>query len=377
MSGFAVRGWCPDAWRPMAAGDGLLVRVKPRLGRLTRAQLAGLGEVAAIHGNGLIDLTSRANLQLRGVAEAGWPALLEQLIALGLVDADPDAEKRRTLLVAPDWRSGDDTHRIATDLLARLCDLPVLPGKMGFAIDAGPAPLLADAPGDFRIERARSGALILRADGRETGAAVEHGREAEAMVALAQWFVASGGAEAGRMRRHAAALPAFAAGDCVPAAAAPLIRPGVHPLGGVVGLAFGQIDAGTIARLLGHPFPALRVTPWRLLLIEDALPADPAWIADPASPLLRTDACVGAPACPQASVETRDLARRLAPLVSGRLHVSGCAKGCARARPSDVTVTGRDGRYDLAFDARADGPALHPGLRADALLSLFGSLDAA
>ena len=33
MSG-VVRGWCPNAWRPMAAGDGLLVRVRPRLGRL-------------------------------------------------------------------------------------------------------------------------------------------------------------------------------------------------------------------------------------------------------------------------------------------------------------------------------------------------------
>ncbi|WP_294332795.1 cobalamin biosynthesis protein CobG [uncultured Sphingomonas sp.] len=377
MTGFAIRGWCPDAWRPMVAGDGLLVRVKPRLGRLTRAQLAALGEAAAAYGNGLIDLTSRANLQLRGVSEAGWPALLERLIALDLVDADPEAEKRRTLLVAPEWLPGDDTHRIATDMLARLGDLPALPGKMGFVIDAGPAPLLADAPGDFRIERGRAGEVLLRADGRARGAPVEHGREAEALVALAQWFVASGGVAVGRMRRHAEALPAFAAGDRVPAAAAPSMRPGGHPLGGVVGLAFGQIDAGAIARLLDHPFSAVRVTPWRSLLVEDVLPTDPALIADPASPLLRTDACVGAPACPQGQVETRDLARRLAPWVSGRLHVSGCAKGCARALPSEVTVTGRDRRYDLAFDARADAPALHAGLSADALLSLFGSTDAA
>lgn len=30
MSGFVVKGWCPDAWRPMATGDGLLMRIKPR-----------------------------------------------------------------------------------------------------------------------------------------------------------------------------------------------------------------------------------------------------------------------------------------------------------------------------------------------------------
>ena len=39
----AVRGWCPDAWRPMAAGDGLIVRVKPRLGRLSADDMAALG----------------------------------------------------------------------------------------------------------------------------------------------------------------------------------------------------------------------------------------------------------------------------------------------------------------------------------------------
>jgi precorrin-3B synthase len=89
--------------------------------------------------------------------------------------------------------------------------------------------------------------------------------------------------------------------------------------------------------------------------------------------MLRTDACVGDPACPQAQAETRALARRLAPLVSGRLHVSGCAKGCARAAPAEVTVTGRAGRYDLAFDARADAPPRHAALSAAALLALFGT----
>lgn len=377
MNAFAVRGWCPDAWRPMAAGDGLLVRVKPRLGRLTCEQLAALGTLASAHGNGLIDLTNRANLQLRGVSEAGWPALVDRLIALDLVDADPEAEKRRSLLVAPDWLPGDDTHRIATDLLTRRGDLPALPGKMGFVIDAGAAPLLTDAPGDFRIERGADGGLILRADGHDTGATVACGQEAEALVALAHWFVASGGAAVGRMRRHAAPLPAIAAGSLAPALPALPILPGPHPLGGAVGLAFGQMDAVTMARVAASGVSAVRLTPWRLLLTEDALPDAPGLIADPADPLLRTDACVGASACPQASVETRDVARRLTPLVPGRLHVSGCAKGCARTQPSAVTVTGRAGRYDLSFDARADAPALHAGLDAAALLSLFGSADAA
>ena len=36
-----AKGWCPGAWRPMASGDGLLVRVRPRLGRLTASAGGG------------------------------------------------------------------------------------------------------------------------------------------------------------------------------------------------------------------------------------------------------------------------------------------------------------------------------------------------
>ncbi|MET3709893.1 precorrin-3B synthase [Sphingomonas trueperi] len=373
MIGFQVRGWCPDAWRPMAAGDGLLVRVKPRLARLTRAQLLGLCEAALIHGNGLIDLTSRGNLQIRGVSETGWRALVERLIALGLVDADPEIEKRRNLLVAPDWQAGDDTHRIAGDLLTQLAALLPLPGKMGFVIDAGPMPLLADAPGDFRIERDPEGRLILRADGRATGAPVAVGEEAAALVRLAHWFVESGGAAAGRMARHAAPLPDWADGGAVPAALAKPLPPGQHPLGALLGAAFGQLDAALLADALPVEARGVRITPWRSLLVEGADLHAVGLITDATDPLLRADACVGAPACPQASVETRVLARRLAPLVSGRLHVSGCAKGCARAQLADVVVTGRDGRFDLAFDARAGAPPAHAGLTPDALLALFGT----
>ncbi|MET3723060.1 cobalamin biosynthesis protein CobG [Sphingomonas trueperi] len=373
MSGFAVRGWCPDAWRPMAAGDGLLVRVKPRLARLSREQLLGLCDAALVHGNGLIDLTSRGNLQVRGVTEAAWQTLVERLIALDLVDADPETEKRRNVLVAPDWRAGDDTLRIANDLLARLDALPALPGKMGFVIDAGPVPQLTDSPGDFRIERDAQGRLLLRADGRTNGAPVAFGDEAAGLVRLAHWFVDTGGAVYGRVARHAAPLPDWASERLAPAVPEKPIAPGPHPLGAALGVLFGQLDASTLADALGAEMTGVRITPWRILLVEGAGLNRAGLVTEPAHPLLRIDACVGAPACPQASVETRTLARQLVPLVSGRLHVSGCAKGCARAQAADVVVTGREGRYDLAFGARAGAPPIHVGLTSDALLTLFGT----
>ncbi|WP_340314606.1 precorrin-3B synthase [Rhizorhabdus argentea] len=378
MSGFTAKGWCPDAWRPMMSGDGLLVRVKPRLGRMTAAQVRELCAAANRHGNGLIDVTSRANLQIRGVGEGNWPQLVQQLVALDLVDADADLERRRNILVAPDWQEGDDTDRVASDLAARLGELPELPGKVGFVVDAGVGCALGSDGGDFRIERGADGKLILRADGRSTGVAVPHGGEANALVALAWWFLESGGGEAGRMARHTAELPNWATGNVPSMTSVARVQPGPCRLGMAFGLPFGRLEASVLAELVAQDSgtQALRFTPWRIVLVE----GDPSFasprglVTDPADPLLRADACPGFPHCPQASVETRDVARRLAPLVAGRLHVSGCAKGCACPRSADVTLTGRDGLYDISLDAPAGSPAVWPALSRLEVLAHFGAV---
>jgi len=362
-----VRGWCPTAHRPMAAGDGLIVRVRPRLARLERAQVLGLCDAADTHGNGQIDLTNRGNLQIRGVSDDTWRALIEQLCTLGLVAPDPTMEARYAVLVAPDWRSGDDTHRIAGEIIARLADVPDLPGKFGFAIDAGAAPVLRDDPADIRMERGTNGELILRADGRATGVRIAPGDAVAAMIALAEWFLASGGVTVGRMVRHAAPLPDWARGDDLPAASSPMLGSGAHGLGTVHGVAFGRIDASALAALMTPDASALRVTPWRRVIVEGGTaPTTPEPIG------IAVDACVGAPDCPQASVETRALALRLAPHLAGRLHVSGCAKGCARSRPADVVLTGRDGCFDVAFGARAGDPPVLSGFGPARIFAHFG-----
>ena len=100
------------------------------------------------------------------------------------------------------------------------------------------------------------------------------------------------------------------------------------------------------------------------------------FITAPGDPLLAVDACPGAPFCPQASVETRALARQLAPHVTGSLHVSGCAKGCARRHPADTTLTGRDGVYDLVEGGGPADPPARVGLTAETLLAEAQATDA-
>ena len=133
-----IKGWCPGALRPMPSGDGLVVRIRPPLGRLTPAQAAAIARAASTHGNGIIDLSARANLQLRGVTEASHGMLIDDLRAQGLIDPDIETESLRNLIVTP-FRNAT-TADLAATLTAALARMPQLPGKFGFALDTGPPP---------------------------------------------------------------------------------------------------------------------------------------------------------------------------------------------------------------------------------------------
>ncbi len=357
-----VRGWCPGALRPMLSGDGWVVRVRPRGGRLDRDQVADLARLARICGSGVIDLSARANIQLRGIREVAHPALLDGLAALGLVDDTPEGEARRNIVVTPFWDKDDGTRALAAGLEAALTTSDLaLPGKFGFALDTGRVPVLRATSADIRIERAGDEFLVY-ADGAATGALATAATVGTCALELAHWFLASGGASGGRgrMARHVgdgAQMPADYRAAVVPAISPITFSPGLVPQGALLAFAFGQTDAATLDALA--TLGALRLTPWRMVLVEGlrALPDIAGILTDLDDPLLRVVACTGSPGCPQALAPTRALARRLAPLVplGHTLHVSGCAKGCAHPGPA-LTLTATTAgfaliRHGLAADA--------------------------
>ena len=136
------------------------------------------------------------------------------------------------------------------------------------------------------------------------------------------------------------------------------------PHGALVGFEFGILRAELLAELASLA-PAMRITPWRMVLLQGAkLPDNPALITTPNDPRLRVLACTGAPACPQALQETRPLARRLAPFVpqGKRLHVSGCGKGCAHPSVADLTLSATALGFAILPKARAGGlgPVMAP-----------------
>lgn len=362
-----IKGWCPGALRPMESGDGLVVRLRPHGGRLTQQQAAGIASAAQSHGNGVIELTGRANLQLRGVTWDSHQPLIRELRHLNLVDHDATTESRRNIIVTP--FADSETDRLAAELETALAASGLtLPSKFGFAVDSGSQRVLSRTPADIRLERSVDGCLILRADGMEHGAPFNTVQDA---IALARWFLIQSDGTCTRMaallaKRQGGQSPdqaIFQGATIFPARALSTPGPGPKRRGLLAGFAFGQIDSSTFLEL--SEIGPLRLTPWRMLLIEGATscPPLPGLILDPDDPLLRLRACIGAPSCTQALAATRPLARRLAGRVprGQTLHVSGCAKGCGCPHPADLTLTATPDGFDLIRKGRASDP---PDIRA-------------
>lgn len=198
----------------MASGDGLVVRVRPPLGRLTVAQARRLARLALVHGTGVLELSSRANVQLRGIAPGRHAAVLRALAAVGLLDADAGRERRRNLVIDPLCRPQEAVHALGQALQQALDaadDLAGLPAKFGWSVEGAPG-RLAGVSADIRLQRTSTGWQV-QPDGRNHALAVaDAGQAVAAGLALARWFAGQAvlrraqGLRPGRMAAVAAQL---------------------------------------------------------------------------------------------------------------------------------------------------------------------------
>ncbi|MBT6507238.1 MAG: cobalamin biosynthesis protein CobG, partial [Marinovum sp.] len=115
----SVKGWCPGAYRPMISGDGLIVRIRPKLAQFSKNQLEEICRLSDIYGSGIVEITNRANLQLRGIDPRGHERLLDNLNQLDLLDRDLATEARRNIIITPDWVQGDLSEQITKEFYLR------------------------------------------------------------------------------------------------------------------------------------------------------------------------------------------------------------------------------------------------------------------
>lgn len=381
-----LKGWCPGVLRPMQSGDGLIARVRPWTGAFGLTEASALADAAEAFGNGHIDLTRRANLQIRGLGEASLAGLQNVVEGHRLVDHSADAEAVRNIMVSP-LAGLDPAERIDVRLLARALEsglaadttLHDLPSKFGFLVDGGGSVSIAGERADVSL-RVVGQAVALGLDtrsGTEWIGRTSPDAAAKAALVAARAFLG--------VRREPRRLRDL--GDeglaHVRSVLVPLLDPldgdlpvtwdrplGVISLGAgrtAVGIAaaFGRLEAHQLRNLLTIVGEAgatdIRLSPWRSLYLgaRDIAAAhrvveaarDIGLIVEANDPILRIDACPGAPDCRSSSVDARRDARRFAALgFAGTLHVSGCAKGCARSTPADLVLVGEQGRYRVIRD---------------------------
>jgi precorrin-3B synthase len=380
------RGACPALAAPMQTGDGLLARLSPVSGGVSPKALIGLCESAARHGNGTIEVTARGSLQVRGLSPASAPAFAADIDALGIavrtglpVEIGPLAGLDATEIADP-TPPAEAIRRTVRDagLAARLAP------KVSVVVDGGGALSMDALAADVRLTAERHGDRVLwrlsiagdAAQARPLALLEPEAAPAAALDVLER--IAALGRDA-RARDLDDAAPAgeasagMAPAGATPAGAAPAGR--LIPLSGSrfalpVALPFGSIEAATLAafaaRAAASGVSDIRSAPGRALLpvcasrpAAEALrraAAELGFVTDPADPRRRIDACPGTPACASARIPARVIAERLAALyaqpayAARTLHVSGCAKGCARQAPASVTLVGDENGVALVAD---------------------------
>lgn len=398
------RGACPGLSAPMPTGDGMLTRLMP-IGTMALATFKRVCAAARTYGNGIVEVTARGSIQIRGLNAASARQFADAIAVLEIAARDGVP-----ILCNP--LAGVDAEEIldVTPLAFALRQIlaqrraAALDAKVSVAIDSGAKLNLARLPADIRLTAASvNGETFLRvAVGGDDASAVDLGLVASEDGAEAAWRLLGLIAERGRHARardmiaaegagmFRAALsaspalrwaPAFA--DAVRARSdrgAPVIalhrlRNGSLACG--IGLAFGHAEACTLERLADAAAMAgasgLRAAPDRTLLAIGLTKQGAAdfvaaaeqlgFVTRAGDPRRHVLACAGAPLCASAYLATRAMAPQIAaaaaPTLEGDLmiHISGCAKGCAHPAASALTVVGATGLCTLVANGTArDAP---------------------
>lgn len=397
---------CPGTLRLHRADDGALARVRIPGGVLGAAQADVVRELAERLGDGELHLTSRGNVQLRGLRPECGGELASRLGESGLLPSERH-ERVRNIVASPlsglDGRGERDVRPWLSALDELVCASELtteLSGRFLFALDDGrgdvdalgaDVTLLARADGDaaLRIGPAES---VLRISGAHAPRAALVAAETflDAARGSGVWRVTDLRADGGILRDQVvrrlarAGIPsARTAGPVRPSEpAAPAFGVVDGPYGTValsVGVPLGRVGAeqwraltDTARQRKGDSDGGggeLRLTPWRGVVVPgveraraaealDALGAA-GLITGPLSPWTGVGACIGRPGCAKSLADVRAGATAaLGPVGALPVYWSGCERRCGHPRGDWVDVVAvPDGyRVSLVRDGERHAP---------------------
>jgi precorrin-3B synthase len=396
MNAKSCRLACPSLTNPMDTGDGFLARLVPTGATIELKAFGSLCAAALAHGNGIIEVTARGSIQVRGlkpntiaafaetaraldIAAAGVPITVDPLAGLesnGAIDALALSKALRTRLAREHFTAQLGPKVSVVIDGGRSLHLDLLPADIRLSTEttAG-GPWISFAVGGDAFGAAPVGAIapteVTEITLRILEMIANRGREARGRDLVREGGLAALRSAVSPVLRHAGPTPRRPPSQPI----------GVHYLGGGrvalgIGLAFGH----TTGELLGEFIDAakasgaigVRTAHRALLAICVCAEAATQLIATaerlglitrPDDPRRYIATCAGAPICASARIPSRALAPLVATAAAGLLdgslvlHLSGCAKGCAHPGESALTLVGRRGRCDVVINGTAgDAP---------------------
>jgi precorrin-3B synthase len=374
------RGACPGLSVPMPTGDGLLVRLVPA-DAMPLGAFVLLCTAARARGNGIMEVTARGSLQVRGLTPASAPLFASEVARLDIAAADGVA-----VLTGPlrdDAEAMIDAGGLAHELRRAIARARLtLAPKVSVVVDGGSLLHLDSLIADIRLRAigpaavprllVALGALLLLPEGGRVGEGVAVGmrgagdgsadplpnpppeegggrdawlgaiapeRAVEVVLGLLREIAAHGPRAADLLRTRG--VDALRSHFRIEPSSAPAPRPPAEMIGRHrlrdgslalgIALAFGHAQANALADLArlaaAHGARAIRPAPDRVLMLIGVAPANVAALTAAAEqlgfvvcagdPRRRIAACSGAPACASGFIDARRLAAALAPQLAG------------------------------------------------------------
>lgn len=356
---------CPGVFSAHPAADGHLARIRLPGGLITPIQMQSLVGVADDFGDGHLELTSRGNVQLRGITDVDGAG--ERILEAGLIPSPSHERVRNLQLSALTGRRGGliDARPVLDEFDSRLQSDPVLanlPARILFGVDDGRGDIFAQAP-DIGVLAFDDQAFDVLIGGKPTGRQVAADGAAALMIGLAHAFLEDRTDEwrvqdvTDRTTIDDVLATLQATGEY--RRSEPVSEPRVGwlaqdhdelvALGSVV--AHGRIPA-RVGEFLAAIERDIYLTPRKEILIVDLsegmadtvlrVMAPMGLIFDESSPWTRVTDCTGSPGCDKSHADVRgDLALHLTSgdvAIDDRQHWIGCERGCGSPQENHLRV---------------------------------------
>ncbi len=392
---------CPGLFYATPARDGTLSRIRIPGGIVTEAQCLAIADLAAGVSDGYVQITNRANLQIRAV-QAIENDVLTRLQMLGLASVTSSVDHLRNIMTSPtagiDLIGLIDTRpfvRQWDEYLANHPELAALSAKFSVCFDGGESVSVRDRPNDISLVAVKIDTnvyfrLHLNVSERgeppcDVGVIIKPEESLALLAAMAAvYYDYTHNHTGNRKPRLRELLHDWSVETYLQAVAQRLAitftphptphppheayghlgihaqqQPGLSYLGVVVPL--GRLDTeqlrGLSALATEYGNGTLRLTPWQNVLIPNVPNSQIAELQKALAtqglhvsthPYSALVACAGSSGCKSSATDTQSHAQILATHLEQcirldrpiNIHFSGCEKSCAQHYKSDLTLLG-------------------------------------